>query len=181
MANEIGIAGGSALDEALKNLAPKLQMNVMRAALHAGARVIATEAKRLAPVGPPSPEGAKLYGGYAGALRDSVRVSTKIDKGGKILSSVKVGGKSRKGADVFYAHMVEFGARPHSIKKGASLKSGKLQTGKLHPGTRPHPFVRPAFDAKAGAAVEAVAAKIRERLTKEGIDSPAPIEQGTPT
>jgi hypothetical protein len=34
--------------------------------------------------------------------------------------------------------------------------------------------MRPAFDAKADAAVEAVAKRIRQRLSKEGLLSPAP-------
>ena len=44
-----------------------------------------------------------------------------------------------------------------------------------HPGSRPRPFMRPAAEAGFSAAVNAIQAKIRERLTKEGLNSPAPV------
>lgn len=178
------ITGGAALAEFLKTLPLKLEKNIMRSALAAGARVIAAEVKAKAPVGPPSTENVKLYGAYAGALRDSVRVSTKNEKGGKISAKVTVGGQNKKGAKVFYAHFVEFGTKAHKIKPGkkrAMALGGALLTTTIdHPGAKPKPFVRPAFDSKSGAAMEAVAAQIRARLTKEGIDVPAPVPAAAP-
>lgn len=74
--------------------------------------------------------------------------------GQKVLS--KYGQSAQNRGDKFahyYAHLVEFGAKPHSLAKGASAKKGKLQgAGSMHPGARKKPFMRPAFDAeKAGA------------------------------
>jgi HK97 gp10 family phage protein len=171
------IVGGKELDAFLQSLPLKIERNIMRAALSAGARVILREAKDRAPVGPTSSENAKLYGGYEGALRDSIRLSSRVGKDGRITASVKVGGMTKKGADVYYAHMVEFGTRPHIIKaaKGEALKVGSSFPRVVHhPGAAHQPFMRPAFDYASGAAITAVTDKIRSRLTKEGINAPAP-------
>jgi HK97 gp10 family phage protein len=60
-----------------------------------------------------------------------------------------------------YAHLVEFGTRPHAIAKGDRLarkgrKGKKVQLGGRHPGTKPHPFLRPAMDGGRRAAVATV-------------------------
>ena len=175
--NDLTMTGARELDEALKTLSSKIQKNIMKSALRAGANVFRNEIKANAPVGPANSENARLYGGYAGALRDSVRTSVSVDKSGRISASVKVGGKTKKGADVFYAHFLEFGTTAHVIK---AKENGSLHIGNSfpksvnHPGIRPHPFVRPAFDGKAPQAIAAVAQQIRNRLTKEGINVPAP-------
>lgn len=174
------IAGGAELDRLLQTMPVKLEKNIMRAALAAGARVIRDEAKRLAPVGQPSNVAAKDYGGYPGALRDSVRVTTRFTKDGEATASVKAGGRTKKGADVFYAHIVEFGARRHIIRPRPGKKKleigGQFIGGQVdHPGVRPQPFMRPAADSKANEAVAAVTAYIYKRFAKEGIDVPAPI------
>lgn len=183
MADEI-IKGGRELDAFLQSLPVKVEKNILRSALRAGANEFKAEIKANAPVDD-------------GDLRDSVRVSTR-SKGGTVYASVKAGNKK-----AWYAHLVEFGTRAHLIKVQDSerpvnyrltakrgtlthmsmrtinrnaLKIGSNFVGPVvnHPGARPHPFVRPALDTKAGAAVAATAAKIRQRLTKEGINAPAP-------
>lgn len=62
-----------------------------------------------------------------------------------------------------YAHLVEFGTRPHSLAKGDRLrrkgrKGAGVQTkgAARHPGAKKYPFLRPARDANRGAAVRAV-------------------------
>ncbi|HYE20977.1 MAG TPA: HK97-gp10 family putative phage morphogenesis protein [Tepidisphaeraceae bacterium] len=50
-----------------------------------------------------------------------------------------------------YAHLVEFGTRPHTIGAGDRLRrkgrsSKQIQRGFRHPGARPQPFIRPARD-----------------------------------
>lgn len=172
------ISGGAELDRLLQTLPAKLEGNVMRAALAAGARVIMREAKRNAPVGPPSSTNAQEYGGYQGALRDSVRVTTGRTKTGTVFASVKAGGRTKKGADVFYAHIIEFGSRRHLIRPRAGRLEigGKFVGGAVdHPGIRPQPFMRPALDAKLPEALQAITTYVRKRLAKEGIDVPAPI------
>lgn len=175
MADDLNITGGKALDDFLKSLPGKVEKNIMRSALRQGANEFKDEVKATVPVGPPSFENRQLYGAYPGALRDTVRVTTK-SKGGKVSASVKIGGKNKKGHVVFYAHMVEFGTKPHKItsKKGYLSINGRVVKAINHPGTAPQPFMRPAFDAKATAAIAAVGAQIRKRLTAEGINVPAP-------
>lgn len=174
------IKGGQELDKLLQTLPVKLEKNVMRSALGAGARVIAKEAKANAPVGQPSNTNAREYGGYPGALRDSVRVTSRFTKDGQATASIKAGGRTKKGAEVFYAHIVEFGARRHMIRpraKKAMQIGSQFVGGEVdHPGVRPQPFMRPAADNKLPEAVAAVTAQVRKRLQKEGIDVPAPVD-----
>lgn len=175
MADDRNISGGRELDDFLKTLSAKVEKNIMRSAMRQGANVYKAEVKTTVPVGPPSMENVRLYGAYPGALRDSVRVTSKA-KGGRVSASVKVGGKNKKGGTVYYAHMIEFGTKPHKItsKKGFLSINGRLVKSVNHPGIRAHPFMRPAFENKASAAIAAVGAQIRARLTKEGINVPAP-------
>ncbi len=158
MADET-IAGGRELDAALASLSTKIEKNILRAALRAGVNEFKNEVKsNLASTG--SVE--------SGALARSARVSARA-KGGRVTASLKIGNKK-----AWYGHLIEYGVKPHSIKKGAKRASGKNQGGKLHPGFAERPFARPAFDSRTTAAIAAVAAKVRERLTDEGINVPAP-------
>jgi HK97 gp10 family phage protein len=176
MADDVRVTGLKELQAFLDDLPQKMEKNIMRGALSAGARVIRDAAKVNAPVAPPNANNARKYGGYAGALRDSIRVSSRI-KGGTVTASVKAGGKAGKsgrGADVFYAHMVEFGAAAHVItaKDGKALAfGGGVYKSVNHPGIKAKPFLRPALDGNAGAALVAVGEAIKKRLTKQGIDT----------
>lgn len=152
------IVGGRELDAMLQSLPVKVERNILRAALRAGAAVFREEAKAKAPVD-------------SGALRRSIKVSTNSKKG-RVTAKLKVGGKLAP-----HAHLVEYGTKPHQIKakKGGGLTvGGGVVFSVDHPGAKPHPFMRPAFDAKPPAAIQAVGQKIRERLTKEGLNVPAP-------
>lgn len=184
MADETTIVGGRQLAEMLRQLPVKIEKNIMRAAMRAGAAVLRGEARDLVPVD-------------MGDLRRSIRVSTSA-KGGTVKASVKAGNKR-----AFYAHMVEFGTKPHLIKvkeedrpvnyrltqrrgvltrvsmrtinrRGLMIGNNFVGPKVEHPGARPAPFMRPALDNASDRAIKAVADKVRERLTKEGINVPAP-------
>jgi len=157
MADEEFIRGGRELGQFLQGLPVKVEKNILRAALRAGVNEFKAEIKQNVPVD-------------SGALRSSVKVSVK-SKRGTVYAQVKVGGKKAP-----HAHLVEFGTKPHKIraKKNHALAFGGAVIQEVdHPGAKPHPFVRPAFDSKSQAAIAATGNKIRERLTKEGIDVPA--------
>lgn len=180
MSNDLEYVKGLAdLQAALDQLPAKLEANVMRGALRAGAKVIQDEARRLAPVAPPNEENRRLYGGYEGLLRDSIRISVRL-KRGTVVASVRAGAKLKGGGDSYYARWVEYGTAAHAIhatgNRGALLiAGGKVITSVMHPGAKPRPFLRPAMDGKARAAVEAAGEYIRKRLAlKHGIDVPAP-------
>lgn len=152
------IGGGRQLDDFLKTLSTKVEKNIMRSALRQGANAFKDAVKANIPVD-------------SGALRRSVRVSTKA-KGGRVTASLRVGNKR-----AWYGHMVEFGTRAHQIlpKNAKALAVAGMPVKSVdHPGAAPRPFMRPAFDGRSAAAVQAVAAQIRARLTAEGINVPAP-------
>lgn len=154
MTGDIEIKGAAELQRALKELPVKLERVVLRGALRAGAVEIQREAKALAPV-------------ESGRLRDSIRISGGAKRGGYVYSQVKVGG-NKKG-DAFYAHMVEFGTKPHEIKPKSApslFLAGLLRSTVKHPGARAKPFMRPAFDNKVEDATKAVGKYIAERLAK---------------
>jgi len=189
--SDIRVKGLADLNKFLQQLPAKMEQNVMRGALRAGANVIRDEAKRLAPVSEPNSQNKRRYGFYAGTLRDSIRVSARV-KDGRVTATVHAGGKTKSGANVFYANWVEFGTAAHAImakqangKNAArrlnrqAKRSGSLQIGGrfvgsvvMHPGSRARPFMRPALDGKAQAAVLAAADYIKKRLAlKHGIDA----------
>lgn len=163
------VKGLSALQAALDQLPAKIEANILRGALRAGAKVLAEEIKRNVPE-------------RTGALAQSIKFGAKLDKrDGKVSAYARAGGRGKKGKPgVFYAHMVEFGTAAHIIQAppGARLAvRGVFYSSVQHPGARKRPFVRPALDAKATAATQAVAEYIRTRLaTKHGINVPAPLD-----
>lgn len=160
MSNEKYIAGGKQLDDLLKTLPMKVQKNMLRSAMRAGAAVYRAKARENVPV-------------HLGALKKSIRI-TSNSKQGWVRASVKVGN-----AVAWYAHLVEYGTRAHKIKaaKGRALRLGQVVVAEVdHPGAQAHPFMRPAADDGHAGAIDAVKAKLRERLTLQGLDVPAPEE-----
>lgn len=156
---EFQVKGMEQLGKLLQELPDKLQRNIVRSALRQAAGVIEAEAKRQAPV-------------HSGRLRDSIRASVRLRRGSPV-ATVKAGGTGKGGA--WYAHLVEFGTSAHYIKpkKAKSLfVAGVLREGVQHPGARKRPFMRPAMDQAAQAALKAFAEQVRKRLTKQGLDAP---------
>jgi HK97 gp10 family phage protein len=178
MANStLNISGLAELDALLKQLPGKIEQNIMRGALRAGQKVIMGEAKTRVPVD-------------QGDLRDSIRIQyrARSKKFGWVRMHLVAG--SRK---AFTANWVEFGTaghytgtgrtvgKPYLIKakdgKGQELKNnlkrkalriGATMVGQvIHPGIKPQPFMRPAFDRANGAAIDATVQYIRDRLPKE--------------
>lgn len=155
----VNVKGLSELQTFLNQLPAKMEANVIRGALRAGMKPVKELAIQGCPTGEPSETNKRRYRLYNGALRDSIRISSKTDKrSGKIVSRLVAGGKSKKsGADVFYANMIEYGTKPHS---GGN------------PGVIQRPFMRPALDNGANTAVVAAGEYIKKRLaTKHGLDT----------
>lgn len=182
--NEL-IVGGRQLDDLLQALPGKIQKNIQRTALRAGAAVYLEEVKQRIPVS-------------SGQLRASARVTSRV-QGATVSASVKVGNFV-----AWYAHLVEFGTRPHYISVGdedrgrgrgigrrgsaarretlASLSTVNRRALRIganfvgpsvhHPGTRARPFMRPAADAGFSPAVQAYTKKLRERMTRAGLSVP---------
>lgn len=67
------------------------------------------------------------------------------------------------------ARWIEYGTRPHSTSKGASLKSWWREqklSRRQHPGTPARPFVIPAFEARKNHMIRRLAETTRKTLQK---------------
>jgi HK97 gp10 family phage protein len=164
MSKLVNIKGGEELQQFLNQLPVKVEKNIMRSALRAGAKVIEKEAL------------SNLFDAGAidsGDLARSLRVSTAARRG-KVTASVKAGDQR-----AWYWRFVEFGTAAHTIKgkNGKRLFfNGTIVSSVNHPGARAKPFMRPALDSKSSEAIRAVGRKIGERLTKHGINNAPALE-----
>lgn len=160
MSDTVYVKGLDQLQKFLDQLPAKVERNVMRGALRAGARDAILPAAK-----------AGVHN-VSGDLQKSLRVSVRA-KRGTVTAAVKT--------DLFYAKFVEYGTRRHWItsRDGKALSIGGLFFVKAveHPGTAPRPFLRPALDTQAAAAVLAAGEYIRNRLaTKEGLDAASDVQ-----
>jgi HK97 gp10 family phage protein len=146
----VKITGLAELQKALSDLPARIEANVVRGALKAGAQVMVDEAKRQVPVA-------------SGTLRDSIHVSSRITKRtGKVTGNVV--------ARARHAHLVEFGTAAHWIKPKARRSlfvAGLLRDVVHHPGARAKPFMRPALDRGWQPAIERFAQYAEKRVAKE--------------
>ena len=152
---DVHVRGLLDLQKFLDTLPAKLEANVMRGALRAGANVIRTQAKANVPV-------------KSGLLRAGLKITTRSRRG-VVTASVKAGGKHG-----FIAPWIEFGTAAHKIasKKGWLSFGGIFAKSVDHPGAKPHPFMRPALDSEANRAIVAAAEYMKKRLaTKHGLDT----------
>ena len=161
MATEFKVEGLAEIDKALKQLPAKIERNVLRGTVRAAAMVMRNSAKSMAPVN-------------TGALKRSLRVSTNV-RDGRVTAEIIAGGGKQ---NVWYAHMVEFGAAAHTIKpkprktmtqdvkKALAFNGGVF--GKVQsPGITPRPFMRTAMDTSAEAAFAKAVQYAKQRLVKE--------------
>lgn len=156
MANDTTVVSGlDALNKALQELPVKIERNALRGALRAGQKEIADLARSRVPVA-------------SGELRKSIRIKTSA-RGGKVTATVVAGNRK-----AWYAHLVEWGTRVHTIRGTANTglkflsKVGVVVRNAVeHPGARAKPFMRPALDAGQRPALEAFAAYMRRRIDKE--------------
>ena len=197
MTEFVHVKGFKELQAFLDALPKKIEANIMRSALRAGAREVLEKAKsNLSSIGSVK----------SGALRDSLRISTGIKKG-VVTAKLKSGGDPANTAIwVEYgtaAHYIKVSDkdRPTRTKRNGTVKMVSMKTtnkmiasGSLvingrfvgesvhHPGARPKPFLRPALDSSAGDVLRAVGESIKRRLTKQGLDVSGvdiEIEEGT--
>lgn len=185
----VHVKGFNELQKFLDELPAKMEANIMRAAMRAGANVIREAAKaNLA-----SNNSIKTK-----SLYDNLSVSTRIMKTGQVVARV-----SAHSDPTNLAMWVEYGTAAHYIKvpdearptrkkrngtvKMVSMKymNKMVNRGSLviggnfvgasvhHPGAKPKPYMRPAFDNYADKALLAVGEAIKKRLNKQGLNSSA--------
>jgi len=179
--SEVRVKGLSELARFLDTFPDRLQRNVMRGALRAGMRPVLIAAR----------SGIRSI---SGDLAKSLRI-VGSSRGDIVKASVRT--------NDFTARFVEYGTAAHWIspkgmlsetrfatKRGARLIGGRafnqgIKRGSLkigvnfasaiyHPGARAKPFMRPALDSQAQAAVIATGEYIKQRLAnKHGLDTSA--------
>lgn len=155
MANLEHIKGLDELQSFLDQVTPKIEANIMRGALRAGMNVVKPAAQ------------ANIHS-VSGLLAKGLKVSANR-RGHVVTAKLKATGPHAQ-----VAHLVEFSTRPHNI---SAKFSGWLSFANIfrkvvqHPGTKPRPFMRPALDSQASAAVVATGEYIKSRLTKEGLNA----------
>jgi HK97 gp10 family phage protein len=161
---EIRVKGLKELNKVLQDLPAKVERNVLRGALAAGAKVVKKEVE------------ANLHRNESvktGELLRSVKVTTRTRRG-RVIAAVRAGGK-RAGvgasAHGYVAYWLEFtGAAAHVIKaKKAKFLffGGRHAKMVMHPGFPPKPFMRPALQSKANEAILAAANHMKARLSKK--------------
>ena len=131
----------------------------------------------------------------SGKLAKSIKSGrSRINRDGTVSIRVRL-----KGEHAFLGQFLEFGVAPHFIAADESSASVKvvnrarkrgedetefggalligdnfISGGVHHPGFAPHPFMRPAFDAKQREALQAFGDKIRSYLkNKTGLTGPS--------
>lgn len=142
----------SGIDGALAEL-QKEMLALMRPAAQAGAQVLYDEVKQR----------ASALGSKTGNLKSSIYQVFSADNSGAMRSTYHVSWNARKAP---HGHLVEYGHIQN--RKVYLAKNGKWYTSKtLLPSPKrvaAQPFVRPAYDAKAGLAVKASAARYSDDL-----------------
>lgn len=147
------VAGLKELQVALKELPQRIAKNVLRGAVGAGAAVIRNEARARAPVstgdvraGHPPPGTLKraIYQKQIRELSSAVKQTfyVGVRKGKQYRNQGKKGNLSQ---DAYYAKFVEFGTAKMAAR----------------------PFMRPAFEAKKGEAVQAIKDYLATRIPEE--------------
>lgn len=107
-----------------------------------------------------------------------VRKQMKGKKGSKERTAkfrVQVGVNSKGEAiwmdPIKYAHMVEFGTKPHTIGRGDKLKRKgrkhkQVQAGFKHPGSKKKPFLRPSLSKNKSGTKSTMRRVLGDALTK---------------
>jgi hypothetical protein len=193
------IKGGAELDKLLGQAADKLAAGAIRGGMRQLGLVVAEEAKTRV-----SSSGSTRMGKngkrrlHADDVRASIKVRTSLREGGIVTGTVYTRS--------FLAPWLEYGTAAHLVAVRAEVRPvrqlrdgrkklwsvrqinraaarGSLVIGNRfvgsvvsHPGASPHPFMRPAVDAKVEAGVEAMAQYIQARLEKFGLAPPPETE-----
>lgn len=155
MADTAHVKGLDALKKALDTLPAKMEQNIMRAAMRQGMNVIRDEARNNVPV-------------QTGELKKGLKVKTSAMKG-VVTVTLKATGKHGH-----IANWLEYGTAAHIInpKVAKDLFFGGHFASRIdHPGIVLRPFMRPAMDTQAQAALVATGEAVKARLTKQGIET----------
>jgi HK97 gp10 family phage protein len=153
------ITGIKELMQSLEKFTPAVQRKILRPALRAEGTRVLKEARAKVPVD------TKL-------LKKSLGQRTKTYKNGRVVVIVgpRHGFKQViKGVaknPVRYAHLVEYGAKPHSISARSVIATRKMVAGKLHPGFPGRLVLTRAYKTALNGAAERMAARMAQEIEK---------------
>ena len=160
MADDVTFTGLSNLQAMFKDLPAKLAEAGLRRAAFAGANLICEQAK------------VNVSRGQSGTLAAAIITKRIEEKSGPFIQTYKVCVRKGKygGPDGYYGHWVEYGHL--SRAKGQALRGSKtsvknqraalLAGGAAH--VPAHPYMRPAYDAKAEEAVAVIKEELINRI-----------------
>jgi HK97 gp10 family phage protein len=158
----VKIKGLSELLAQLNSLPERIERNVVRAALRYA--VQSTFLKAVAPnipIGKPRKDRSGRFV-FGGDLAKSLRLRT-INKEGRPSVGLTIGNRK-----VWYAHLIEKGVSPHTIKGRPFLFFGSRRIREVtHPGFEGRFFMKRAFEGNETKAVEAFKEYLQKRLPKE--------------
>lgn len=146
----LSMEGIEQLTRNLQEIGTKVAKRGPSAAVRAGGSAIVKEMRMRAPV-------------ETGSLKKSIGQKVKNYRRAGVVAAI-IGARSkryetRRGMrnPAYYAHLIELGVKPHRLGR----------RGGVHPGFNARPFMRPAWDAAAPRAREAVIDKMKDTLAKE--------------
>lgn len=176
------VEGAEGLIPLLKDFEQNVRERIARKALDAAAKPIVAAAKAKVP---------RRFGALKASLGvvhrkySPVVVAIIGAKRGFMASSrgKKLASKGKYAEPAFYAHLVEFGTKPHALGEGSirvrrstRTVNGRRQVielgpgpqhGRMHPGARPKPFLRPAWDANKQNCLGIMRDTIKAEVDKE--------------
>ncbi len=162
--------GGKELAKALAKLGQRVEKKLLKRAVVKGARPIARAAKvKVVKVSGMLGKSIGVKSIFYPSTGTAVavigaRVTTQGRKRKTVGWAKKFGDTKQKPAN--YAHLVEFGTKPHWIP--TTLIDGTIvRRPHLHPGTPAKPFMRPAYDQHWRGALNIFGTQLRRDIAKE--------------
>ncbi len=153
MSFEFKVEGLDALVDNLRKFTAKVEVNILRSAMQAGAQYVAKQIRRNAPRGQ---RGGKKKTGRKtdvsliyGPIRRQVKAKRRNPKRGRVGSLVTMG-------RAFYWRFIEYGTAERQRENGGS--TGSIQ---------PQPFVRPAWESSKEAVQQIILQKLRANIDKQ--------------
>lgn len=141
----VKIEGLKEIEAKLNALPKRVRNRHLRRIMHWGSEIVRKEGEARAPRGtrtrPDIGWMAWIEADGGPRLSENIVSKVVIHQDGNATATVGI-----DYSKVRHGHLVEFGTRAHWIPVG----KGRV----LHPGSKPYPFMRPAFDGKANASVE---------------------------
>jgi HK97 gp10 family phage protein len=142
--------GGKELENALNQLPKRMSKSALRSALRKAAKPVLVDAKRFVPLGEPTKH-----------LRDALKILSTLK------SSQRRGRLKGKGVEIFVGATFPSGAHAHLVEFGHELVGGKGGARRVVGRTRPHPFLRPAWDANKDKVLASLRVLIWAELAKQ--------------